>query len=267
MHILLADVFWRDEPAKLFLCLGLYQDWMRGSVTRAVRLCSRLVMCGTLERIRHGGSSKHQSASCVWLKHRNKFSATLVHGKIVFFLSPDSKRWFFFQLHFLLFSSLCLLACNYSGIQPPTPSQAASLPLNVSQLKLYGSLTPLFLCKDNEQAPLCDFVDVQRFVSLDLRASRGPKDSDVLCSRLHGVTVIVIWSIGHSTNIIHLVRERRGACLWRLWLWTNVFSLGRKKNTETCNHLIHYDCITTTHSHTCMYKYTQHTHKRKNEGQ
>lgn len=150
-------------------------------MTRAVRLCSRLVMCGTLERIRHGGSSKHQSASCVWLKHRNKFSATLLHGKNVLgFFSCDSKPlYFFFQLHFLLFSSLCLLACNYSGIQPPTPSQAASLPLHVSQLKLYGSLTPLFLCKDNEQAPLCDFVAVQRFVSLDLRASRGPQDSDV----------------------------------------------------------------------------------------
>lgn len=106
------------------------------------------------------------------------------------FFSFDSNHLF----STFTFSSLHLLPSNYSRIQhppllalhfhsPPFLSslsfQSVFLPLHVSQLKLYGSFTPLFLCKDNEQAPLCDFVAARRSVSLNLGASRGPKDSDV----------------------------------------------------------------------------------------
>lgn len=93
------------------------------------------------------------------------------------------------SLPVLLFPSLRLIPSNYSRIQHPPllalhfhshlflslpfPSPpisiCLSLPLHVSQLKLYGSFTPLFLCKDNEQAPLlrlCSRAPVCEFGSV-----------------------------------------------------------------------------------------------------
>ncbi|CAB1444221.1 unnamed protein product [Pleuronectes platessa] len=62
--------------------------------------------------------------------------------------------------------------------QPSLPPSLAEPPFPPSIPPSHFNL-PLSRCMDNEQAPLCDFVDARLFVSLDLRASRGPEKAQM----------------------------------------------------------------------------------------